>query len=103
MTEFKIHAEPTETVQPGTVVRFESTVDNVTDPAVLDGDFRFTWRVIGPFSNDREDFAAASRFDFDTQGKAPGAYTVVGELVPRPKPTPVAEQETPRRNRWRRA
>lgn len=78
---FQVKGEPAETVQAGTVVRFRAVVDHVDDPTQLDARFRFVWHVIGPFSNDEDVVETGSRFDFNTKGKTPGAYTVFADKV----------------------
>jgi hypothetical protein len=80
-------------VQAGTIVRLEARLEN-SPPGELDKYHRITWHVVGPYSTDEEVTEGTSRFDLDTAGRTPGAYSVHAVRTPRGD-QPVAEPAPP--------
>ena len=90
---FTLTAKPREPVQAGAIVRLEARLDD-SPPGELDKYYRITWHVVGPFSDDEEIVEGTSRFDLNTAGRTPGAYTVRAVRTPLAGTQP-AEARTP--------
>ena len=91
---FILTAKPREPVQAGAIVRLEAKLEG-SPAGELDKDYRITWYVVGPFSDDEEVIEGTSRFDLNTAGRTPGAYTV--HAVRTPRGDAVAGDPTPSR------
>jgi hypothetical protein len=98
---FKLTAQPTQPVQAGAIVRLEAQLEN-SPPGELDKNYRITWYIVGPFSDDEEIVEGTSRFDLNTAGRTPGAYSVHAvrtargdQPVAEPAPTTSPEPATP--------
>src|SRR3712207_1311883 len=74
----------------GAIVRLQARLDD-SPAGELDKKYRFTWHIVGPFSDDEEIVEGTSRFDLNTAGRTPGAYTVHAVLTPLAG-TPAPEQ-----------
>lgn len=85
--QFTVSGKPTQPVQAGAIVRLEATLAGATREA-LERDNRIRWHIVGPFSGDVEIVEGASRYDLNTAGRTPGAYTVHAIRVPRPDVEP---------------
>ncbi|MGH3840904.1 MAG: hypothetical protein ACRDS0_05575 [Pseudonocardiaceae bacterium] len=80
--KFILTAKPRESVQAGAIVRLEAKLEG-SPVGELDKNYRITWYVVGPFSDDRDVIEGSSRFDLNTAGRTPGAYTVHAVRTPR--------------------
>ena len=72
---FTLTAQPRGPVQAGADCAPRSK-GRGQEPSELDRNYRIGWYIVGPFSDDEEIVEGASRFDLDTLGRRPGAYTV---------------------------
>lgn len=79
---FKIAGLQKHPVQAGTIVRIEPDVDGASADA-LDRSYRFKWHIVGPFSTDEQVVDGRAKYDFDTSGRTPGAYTLTAEAFAR--------------------
>ena len=90
---FTLTAQPRGPVQAGAIVRLEARAEGM-EPSELDRNYRIRWYIVGPFSNDEEIVEGASRFDLDTLGRRPGAYTVQAEFILRMEAGSAADPDT---------
>ena len=88
-------------MQAGAIVRLEALIEN-SPPGELDRNYRITWYVVGPTSQDQEIIEGRSCFDLNTAGRTPGAYSVHAVRTARgdqpaaePAPQPTAEPAAP--------
>ena len=71
--KFTLTAKPREPVQAGAIVRLEARLEG-SPPEELDRNYRITWYVVGPFSDDQEVVEGTSRFDLNTAGQFMHAF-----------------------------